>query len=118
MAPHSIVKAGPELDASSGALITPEKLTPVVSGIARGKSRPFFRQIIEREDSGHWADRHAGAAVDALYRIDVEQLSLGVVGLVFFGMNAIDRTRVHASGVFGSDARLCNHIGHNSFQSP
>jgi hypothetical protein len=28
-------------------------------------------------------------------------------------MNAIHRTRIDASGVFGVDARLCDYIGHD-----
>jgi len=35
-----------------------------------------------------------------------------VLGVVFLGMNAINRACVHTSGVLGADARLCYDIGH------
>ena len=83
-----------------------------VLGVPLGECIPLLRQVVEREDGGNRAHRNAGAAIDAFYRIDVQQLFGCVGGLVFLGMNAIDWTRVHTGGVFGADARLSNHIGH------
>ena len=87
-------------------------LPPVVLGVAFSEGVPFFRQIIERENGRNRADRNASAAIDALHRIDVQQLLSRVGGLIFLRMNAIDRTRIHTCRVFGADARLSNHVGH------
>src|SRR6185503_2914051 len=78
---------------------------------------PFFRKIVEREDRRHRADWHAGAAVDALYRINVEHVEIGMLRVVLLGMNAIYRAGVYASAVLGADARLCNDIGHECYFS-
>jgi len=48
----------------------------------------------------------AGAAVDALIRID--EVLLVIVG----GINAVDRAHGDATGVFHVDARLGDDIGH------
>src|SRR5579863_557806 len=93
-------------------------LAAVVGSVLRGELRPLFRQIIECEDGRDWTDRDAGAAVNAFDRIDVEQFRGTVVGLVLLRMNAIHRTRIHASGVFGADARLSDYVGHRSVKSP
>jgi hypothetical protein len=93
-------------------IVVLRRLPPEVLGVALCERVPLLRQIIKREDSGNRAYRNAGAAVDALYRIDIQQLFGCVGGLVFLGMNAIDRARIHTRGVFGADARLSNNIGH------
>src|SRR5262249_50355053 len=77
-----------------------------------GEVGPLFRKVIQCEDGRYQADRYAGAAVDALHRVDVEQLRFRVVGLVFLGMNAVYRARIHTSRVFGSDAGFCNDVCH------
>jgi hypothetical protein len=58
---------------------------------------PLLRQIVQREDGGNRADGHASSAVDALRRVDIQQLFRGEIGIVFLGMNAIDGAGVHAS---------------------
>src|SRR5208282_1526554 len=80
--------------------------------VLRGELVPLLRQIVEREDSRYRAHRHAGTAVDALHRIDVEQRHRSILGIILLGMNAIHRTRIHARRVFGVDARLCDHVCH------
>src|SRR5579885_3693311 len=90
-------------------------LAAVVGRVFRGELRPLFRQVVERENGRHRADRHAGAAVDALDRIDVQHLRLGVIGLVLFGMDAVHRAGVYARGIFGSNAGFCNHVCHGDF---
>ena len=93
-------------------------LSPEILCVQLGKRVPLLREIIEREDRRYGTDWHAGAAVNALYRIDVEQLLRGVLGIIFLRMNAIHWTRVHARCVFGVDARFSNYIGHNGLESP
>jgi hypothetical protein len=89
-----------------------ETLPSKIFRVAFGERRPFFRKIIQCKNSRYWAYRHASAAVDTLYRVDVEHLFLGVSRGILLGMNAIYRAGVHASGIFRSDARFCNHISH------
>src|ERR1019366_9759590 len=85
---------------------------PEVLRIPLGVLFPLFRQVVEREDGRDRAHRYAGAAVDAFYGIDIQHLlSRELVG-VLLGMNAIHRTGVNTSGVFGSDAGLGNYVGH------
>jgi hypothetical protein len=93
-------------------------LTSEVGGVARGEVVPFFREIIEREDGRHRANRDAGAAIDALDGIDIKQFRRRVLGVVFLRMNAIHRARIHASGVFGVDARFSNYVGHKGCPTP
>jgi hypothetical protein len=87
-------------------------LPPEVLGIAFGESVPLLRQIVEGEDGRNRAHRNASTAVNTLYRIDIQQLLGRVSGLIFLGMNAVHRARIHACSVFGADARLSNHVGH------
>jgi hypothetical protein len=90
-----------------------DPLSPEILGVELGKRVPFFREIIECEDGRDRANGYARAAVDALHRIDVEQLLCGVLGIIFLGMNAIHRTRIDARSVFGVDARFCDYVSHN-----
>src|SRR5580700_11193728 len=93
-------------------------LTSEVGGVARGGGGLFFRKIIEREDSRYRANRDAGTAIDALDGIDIEQFFGRVLGVVFLGMNAVHRARIHASGVFGVDARFSDYVGHKGYPTP
>jgi hypothetical protein len=94
-------------------LMTVRELSAKVLGVALGVTFPLFRQIVERENRRHWAHGNAGAAVDALYGIDVEHFFGGELGVVLFGVDTVNRARIHASVVFGADARLCYDIGHD-----
>jgi len=111
IAPRSAPKR-PEASSCKPAAISRSTSRPL------GEFLPLFRQIVQCEDGRDRADRHARAAVDALYRVDIEQL-LGCVGrFIFFRVDAIHRARVHASGVLRPDTRLCNHVGHGVSFSP
>src|ERR1700730_10879519 len=81
-------------------------------GIYCREALPFFRQIVERENRGHGADGNTGSAINALYRADVKLSFTFIRRLVFARMDTIDRTYIHARGVFRSDAGLSNHVGH------
>src|SRR5580658_1054705 len=87
-------------------------LSPEVLRVPLGVLFPLFRQIVEREDGRDRTHGHAGAAVDAFHGIDIQHLFRRILVGVLLGMNAIHRTGVHTSGVFGSDAGLSNHVGH------
>ena len=73
---------------------------------------PFVRQIVQSEDGGDRANRHTRPAVDAFYWIDVDHLVFGEFGVIFFGVDAIDRAGVDARRVFGADARFRNYVCH------
>ena len=60
--------------------------------------------VVLAEDRRHRAHRHAGVAVDALVRLDVEHPGTLV--------DAVDRTLVHARLVLDVDARFRDHVGH------
>jgi len=87
-------------------------LAAEILGVALGKVLPFFRQIVQCENRRHRTHRYAGAAVDALDWINVQHLFFGVTGCILLGMNAIHRTSIDASGVFGPDAWFCNYVCH------
>src|SRR3990170_2319819 len=87
-------------------------LVLVVVGVPLRELGPLLRQIFQHEDGGHRTDGDAGAAVDALLRVDVEHRLLLKVGLILAGMDAVHRADIDAGGVLGSDAGLSNHVGH------
>ena len=66
----------------------------------------LLRQVVQREDRGHWADRDAGTAIDALHGINVELRNVVecwpavVIGRVFLGVDAVYGAGVDAGGVF------------------
>src|SRR5580692_10907893 len=95
----------------------PRDLAAEVGGVLVSKARPLFGQVVSSENGRHWADRNAGAAVDALHWIDEELLRRSVPRFILLGMNAIYRAGVHASCVFSSDAGFCDHVCHR-YRSP
>ena len=92
--------------------VQPQAFLEVV-GVDRDVALPLLGHFVEREDRLDRARRHAGAAVDALVGIDVQHLRGLECRFVLAGMDAIDRTDVHARGIFGADARLGNNVGHS-----
>ena len=88
------------------------RLAAEVRGVLLREVGPFLGQVVGGKDGRNRAGRNAGAAVDALDRIDEELLGVTVVGFVLLGVDAIDRTGVYASGVLGADTRFCNDISH------
>jgi hypothetical protein len=74
---------------------------------------PLFGQVFQRENGGHGANRHASAAINALYWAYIK-LGFAFVGwFILARVNAIDGANVHASGIFGADARLSYNVGHH-----
>src|ERR1700704_4322780 len=87
-------------------------LSPEVLRIDLRIFLPLFRQIVESEDCRHGANRHTGAAINAFHRIDIQHLLGSELVGILLGMNAIHRAGVNAGGIFGSNARLGNYVGH------
>src|SRR6267143_6686807 len=85
--------------------------------VDRCKVGPFLRQIFEREDCRHRANRNAGAAVNALHRADIKLGLRFEIGLVLPRVDTIYRADVHASGVLGSDTGLSNYVRHRGSPS-
>src|ERR1051325_6278866 len=70
------------------------------------------RRINALVDRRHRTRRNARAAVDALFRMDVEHRRLREFRFVLAGMDAIDRTHVHARGVFRLDTGISDDERH------
>src|SRR4051794_27069960 len=87
-------------------------LAAEISGVAWSEVVPLLRQVIEGEDSGDGADRHARATIDAFYRIDIKHLFSPVCGLVLLRMNAVDRASVDTGGVLRPNAGFCDYVCH------
>src|SRR5437879_2981433 len=68
---------------------------------------PLRGHLVLREDRVHRAGVHAGAAVDALVRID--EVHVGVV----VGVDAVDGADLHAGGVLHPDAGLGDDVCHS-----
>src|SRR5712692_4970736 len=89
-----------------------------VARVDLGEALPLLWQIIPCEDRSHRADRYAGSAINALYRIDVELFNVVearptvLVHRVFFRVYAIHRTGIHAGRVFDSNTRFGNNESH------
>jgi hypothetical protein len=89
-------------------------LFSVIGGVASGETAPLLGKIIEGEDGRDGANWNAGAAIDALDRVDIKQLLGGVGRLVLFGVDAVDRASIHTRRVLGSDAGFCYDVCHVS----
>jgi hypothetical protein len=72
--------------------------------------RPFRGHVGVREDGRDRTLGLAGAAVDALVRVDV------ILVLAF--IDAVHRTHLDAACVLGADARFSDHIWHIRKPSP
>src|SRR5690348_13454295 len=57
---------------------------------------PFFRQIVQRENSRDRANRYARATIDALDRVNEQHFRTLKLRFVLFGMDAIHRACIHA----------------------
>src|SRR5256885_14065358 len=88
-------------------------LLRVPIGVYRRIALPFLRQIFQRENSGHRANRHARATIDAFRRIDIELLLTFKLRLVLPRVDAVHRAYVHARRIFRADARFGNHVSHS-----
>jgi hypothetical protein len=77
-----------------------------------GEIGPFFRQVVERKNSGNRTYRHASAAVDAFHRVDIEHLLALEFLLIFLRVNAIYRAGVDAGSVLRSNAWFGNYVSH------
>ena len=84
-----------------------------VLGVDLRELLPLVGQLVLGEAGVHRAGLHAGVAVDALLRIDVEHLGRVVAGLVGRRVDAIHGAHLDTGVVLGADARLSDHVGHS-----
>src|SRR3954463_4975978 len=96
-----------------GSSTEPAGLLTEVAGVHLDEALPLLGYFIEREDGFDRAGRHAGAAVDALVRMDVQLRDGGKFRFVLAWVNAIDWTHIHAGGVLGADAGFRDDVGHS-----
>src|SRR5262249_57132356 len=78
--------------------------------VHRNVMLPLLGHVIFREDRGHRAGGLAGAAVDALLRMNVEHGCLFKCGFILLRVNAVHGTCIHASGVLSSNAGFSNDV--------
>ena len=70
------------------------------------------------EDRAHRAGRLAGAAVNALLRVDLEHINAVEVVFALSWMNAVHRAYIHAGSIFDTDTGLRDYIRHgNNYSS-
>jgi hypothetical protein len=84
----------------------------IILSVTLGVFVPFLRQVIQREDGGDRANRHAGAAINALHRVDVKHGNIGEVGFILSRVDTIHRANVYARGVLGVNTGFSNYISH------
>src|SRR5579872_1590615 len=87
-------------------------LPPKILSVPFSKAFPFLRQVVQRKNCRHRADRHTGSAVDTFNRVDVQHFLFRVRRIIFLWMDTIHRASVDTRGVFGADARFCDYVGH------
>src|SRR3972149_1947540 len=81
-------------------------------GVDRRKILPLLRQIFEREDGRHRANRDAGSTVDALAGADVELSLLRESRFILARGDTIHGAHIAASCIYGSAARLSYDVSH------
>jgi hypothetical protein len=76
------------------------------------KAFPFIRNGGLLKDRGHGAGRLAGTAINALIGIDEELLCFIEAIFILGRMNAVYRTNIYTRGIFHTNTRLSNYVGH------
>src|ERR1700737_3053930 len=92
-------------------------LASEVLGVSLREIGPLLRQIVQREDSRHGANRNASSTIDALHRVDVDHVQFGEVRFVFLGVDTIHWAGIYARRVFGPDTRFCYYVSHSVSRS-
>src|SRR5215216_2699934 len=82
----------------------------VVLRVGLDEVLPFVGRFVERENRLDRAGRYAGAAIDALVRMDIEHLSRCELWLVLPRVDAVDRADVHASRILRANAGFRNDV--------
>ncbi len=85
---------------------------PVILRVLINEIGPSVRSLVEGKDGFDRAVRHAGAAVDALIRVNIEHVSGSERRLVLPGMYTVDRTDINTRGVLHANARFTDDIRH------
>jgi len=67
-------------------------------------------KFFEREDGRNRTHRNAGTTIYAVVRADEELLGILKARFILAGMNAVNRTNVHAQSILAT--KFCNYIRH------
>jgi hypothetical protein len=89
-----------------------QESAPKVRGVFFREVRPLLRQIVGGEDGRYRADRNAGAAVNALDRIDEQLIDCAEIAFVFLRVDTVDRARIDTGVIFSADAGFSDYISH------
>ena len=87
-------------------------LFAVVGSVPGGELVPFFGKVFDGEDGRNGADRHASAAINALYGFNVQDFDLIKAGFVLLGMDTIDRASINTRAIFRPNAGFSNYVSH------
>src|SRR5271166_3421065 len=82
-----------------------------VSGVALDELLLVLGKVVDRVNRIRGTDGDAGAAVDALYRVDKELSGSFEGGLILLGMNAVGGANIDAERVL--DAGIGDYVGHD-----
>src|SRR6516165_6290628 len=81
---------------------------------------PLLGKVVQRENRRDWTDGYAGAAVDALYRVNEElvdffepRAAVSVLG-VLLRMDAVHWAGIYTGRVFRPDTGFCDYERHDS----
>ena len=91
-----------------------------VAGVLLNVGVPFLGKVIQREYRRNRANWYAGAAVDALDRVNEKLINLFEPGAavfvlrVLFRMDAVHRAGIHTGRILSPDAGFCNYIRHSA----
>src|ERR1044071_3816836 len=84
----------------------------VVVAVLRDECAPLARRLVERKDRFNRTGRNAGAAVDALVRMNIEHFRGGEPRFILPRMNTVYRTDVHARCILCAYAGFANDVRH------
>src|SRR4029450_9183011 len=95
-----------------------------VAGVLLNVGVPLLGKVIQREDRRNWADWYAGAAVDALDRVNEQLVNLFepraavfVLG-VLFRMDAAHWAGIHPRRILSPDTGFCDYERHCAILPP
>jgi hypothetical protein len=94
-------------------MVAPSGLIGVPVRVNGREVLPLLGQVFQGKNGGNGTNGHASATIDAL---DWTYIKLGFALISWFilaRVDAIDGANIHASGIFGANARLSYDVGHH-----
>ena len=87
-------------------------------GVDLGKMLPLLGQIVFGEYRLDRTRGFARAAIDALYRVNIQDFGRFEVRFIFPGMDAVNRTDVNTGSILRPNAGFSYHISHRKSPPP